>query len=221
MNGFGPSETQNPASARPFDEIVPEILQLVPAAGWWIDIPSIDEATGAIMTNRIRAIAFATVRYPTGIEVRPIDNLGRIADCQNLSHEADAGLISKYKKRARAATEAGGTSSPTPTEMEDDAVEQAKNAKPDEHQVKHLKTALYEGLQWVSAILDKDPGDELLRTCRQQLRWMQSAVDNSRRPTLSELGQLSLVAKVVPELQGDDPYLAAMLAEIENLYRDL
>jgi hypothetical protein len=216
-----------PAVATPAGQLpapvgeIPEILQLVPATGWWVDRPTIDEDTGAVMNNRGRAIAFALCKFSTGVEVRPIDDAGHIVTCGQLQHESDAGLISKYKKRARAKpgdaedkgnpapNAAGGSRGPSQSE------------KPDEMSLRHLKAALFEGLQWVSAILDKDPGDELLRHCRQQLRWMQSAVENERRPTISELGQLTLTAKIVPELSEDDPYLAEMLTEIEDLYRDL
>jgi hypothetical protein len=210
-NGYGAPQSSS--------DLPPEILQIVPATGWWIDVPSIDEQTGAIMTNRMRAIAFALCRFPSGIEVRPINNLGQIADCANLSHEADAGLISKYKKRARATTDPA-SGNPIP-EDDEPIVDPASSAKPDDRQLKHLKTSLFEGLQWVSAILDKDPGDELLRSARQQLRWMQSAVDNGRRPTIAELGQVDISKRIVPELKADDPYLAGMLSEIESLYREL
>ncbi len=228
----GLSTPHTPASERPAEgqvpngdpveepEETPEILQIVPATGWWVDRPSIDEETGAVMQNRGRAIAFALCKYSDRVEVRPIDDGGKIVKCSQLSHESDAGILSKYKKRARAKPgETDETGQGLPGGMKERGTSMSE--KPDEHRIKHLKTSLYEGLQWVSAILDKDPGDELLRHCRQQLRWMQSAVDNERRPTISELGQLTLTATIVPELQDDDPYLAEMLTEIENLYRDL
>jgi hypothetical protein len=202
-------------------EETPEILQIVPANGWWVDRPTIDEDTGAVMQNRGRAIAFALCKFSDRVEIRPIDDGGKIVNCNQLSHESDAGILSKYKKRARAkpgeTDEKGNPADGLPGGMK----ERGMTEKPDEMRIKHLKTSLFEGLQWVSAILDKDPGDELLRACRQQLRWMQSAVDNGRRPTISELGQLTLTATIVPELQDDDPYLAEMLTEIENIYRDL
>lgn len=216
---------QSPA-AKP--EETPDILQIVPATGWWVDRPSIDPETGAIMNDRGRAIAFALCRFSWGVEVRPVDETGKISKCSQLQHESDAGLISKYKKRVRA------TASKTDG-ADDDKTDDIKSVptgltgyqrgsqseRPDDLRLKHLKTSLFEGLQWVSAILDKDPGDELLRQCRQQLRWMQSAVENERRPTISELGQVTLTAKIVPELTDDDPYLAQMLTEIEDLYREL
>jgi hypothetical protein len=156
-----------------------------------------------------------------------------------LAHEADAGMITKYKKRARtpAPNAAGGQqisldglSTPANSTASgggvavvehDEPIMQSRSGKPDEHRLRNLKTSLYEGLQWVSAILDKDPGDELLRSTRQQLRWMQSAVDNQRRPTINELGQLTLTETIVPQIKADDPYLAQMLSEIESIYRDL
>jgi hypothetical protein len=222
------------AEAQQMHEI-PEILQIVATSGWWIERPEIDEATGAVMTNRMRAIAFALCRTSNGVEIRPIDDAGRLATCDNLAHEADAGMITKYKKRARtpAPHAAGGqqisldglateSASGAPVEFEpEEPVLQSRSGKPDEHRLRNLKSSLYEGLQWVSAILDKDPGDELLRGTRQQLRWMQSAVDNQRRPTVNELGQLTLTAEIVPQIKADDPYLAQMLTEIESIYRDL
>ncbi len=240
MNGVGslelhtvppaPTAASAPQNAQPpaaQPEETPDILQLVPATGWWVDRPSIDPETGAIMNDRGRAIAFALCRFSWGVEVRPVDETGKISLCSQLQHESDAGLISKYKKRARATAKTDGA--------EDDKTDEVKSVpagltgyqrgsqseRPDDLRLKHLKTSLFEGLQWVSAILDKDPGDELLRQCRQQLRWMQSAVENERRPTISELGQVTLTAKIVPELTDDDPYLAQMLTEIEDLYRDL
>jgi hypothetical protein len=203
----------------------PEIIQLVPAQGWWVDRPFLDSDTGAVASNRMRAIAFALCRLANGaVEMRVIDSEGQIGLCTHLHNEADAGLLMKYKKRVRAA--ANGEAEPEEKKpLGSSPFSNSRgpgvSEKPDEMRLKHLKTALYEGLQWVSTILDKDPGDDLLRHCRQQLRWMQSAVENERRPTISELGQLTLTATIVPELQEDDPYLAQMLAEIEDLYRDL
>lgn len=238
MNGVGPME---PGEAPPvfaasavtqvapesLPDETPDIIQIVPATGWWVDRPSIDPETGAVMNDRGRAIAFALCRFSWGIEVRPVDETGKISKCSQLQHESDAGLISKYKKRVRATakTDGGEDDKPGTTKLIPRGLTGyqpgAMSEKPDDMRLKHLKTSLYEGLQWVSAILDKDPGDELLRQCRQQLRWMQSAVDNERRPTISELGQVTLTAKIVPELAEDDPYLGQMLAEIEDLYRDL
>ncbi len=240
MNGVGPMETGEappvfaaPTITRPLQDNAqdetPDVLQIVPATGWWVDRPSIDPDTGAIMNDRGRAIAFALCRFSWGVEVRPVDETGKISKCSQLQHESDAGLISKYKKRVRAtaATDAAaeddtkpGGIKPIPRGLTG-YQPGGMSEKPDDLRLKHLKTSLYEGLQWVSAILDKDPGDELLRQCRQQLRWMQSAVDNERRPTISELGQVTLTAKIVPQLTEDDPYLGQMLTEIEDLYRDL
>jgi hypothetical protein len=238
MNGVGALEIgdagpvpsfapqSKPQGSTPEVEETPEIVQIVPATGWWVDRPSIDPETGAIINDRGRAIAFALCRFSWGVEVRPVDETGKIAKCSQLQHESDAGLISKYKKRARAKTTDTPEEEPTnglkPIPKGLTGYQQGgMSERPDELRLKHLKTSLFEGLQWVSAILDKDPGDELLRQCRQQLRWMQSAVENERRPTISELGQVTLTAKIVPELTEDDPYLAQMLTEIEDLYRDL
>lgn len=215
--GSSPESPANPSTA-------PEILQIVPAAGWWLDVPEIDEQTGAVMTNRARAIAFALCRMPDGSTlIKPVSNDGSLGICEQLTHEADAGLISKYKKRARAAASA--------VDEEDETVEEDRRipiaslneavTKPNELALKHLKTALSESLLWVSDILDKDPGDDLLRQARQQLRWMQGAVDNQRRPTASELASVTLAKEVIPQLVADDAYLAQMLTEIEGLYREL
>ncbi len=199
----------------------PELLQIVPAVGWWLDVPEIDPQTGAVMTNRTRAIAFALCRFPDGTTgIKPISSDGLLGECSQLTNEADAGLISKYKKRARAS--AGGAESDdeedgSPTQK----AAEPKAPKPNEMALKHLKTSLGEALQWVSDILDKDPGDELLRQARQQLRWMQGAVGNERRPTMAELAQVTMSEKIIPNLDADDAYLAAMLGEIENLYREL
>ncbi len=202
----------------------PELIQIVPAAGWWLDVPEIDEQTGAIMTTRNRVLAFALCRNPDGTTgLRPVAHNGTLGICAQLTHEADAGLISKYKKRARIAAAKAGEE--LDAEEGGDASSRSllgeSSSRPDEVAFKHLKTALTESLQWVSDILDKDPGDDLLRQCRQQLRWMQGAVQNQRRPTASELAAVTLSRDVIPQLVGEDAYLAAMLTEIESLYREL
>jgi hypothetical protein len=215
------STTQPPAGQA---EEAPEILQIIPAQGWWIDRPFLDPDTGAVASNRLRVIAFALCQLTDGtVEMRAVDSEGKIGLCTNLNNEADAGLMTKYKKRVRAGAEAAEADEKKPAGSSPFSNSRGPGVseKPDDLQLKHLKTALFEGLQWVSSILDKDPGDDLLRQCRQQLRWMQSAVENERRPTISELGQLTLTATIVPELLEDDPYLAQMLSEIEDLYRDL
>jgi hypothetical protein len=209
--------------ASPQSEAMPEILQIVPAIGWWLDVPEIDPGTGAVMTNRTRAIAFALCRLPDGTTlIRPISSDGLLGECSQLTNEADAGLISKYKKRARAAATGGDAEVDGEA---DDTTEIRKpggsNGKPNERALKHLKVALGEALQWVSDILDKDPGDDLLRQTRQQLRWMQGAVDNQRQPTASELSSVTMSSTIIPKLDADDAYLSMMLTEIENLYREL
>ncbi len=212
------------ASATPAPHAPPEILQIVPATGWWLDVPELDEQTGAVMTNRARAIAFALCRMPDGSTlIRPVSNDGSLGICEQLTHEADAGLISKYKKRARAAAAAAEDEEEAVVEDRRTPVASISEAatKPNELALKHLKTALSEALLWVSDILDKDPGDDLLRQTRQQLRWMQGAVDNQRRPTASELGSVTLAKEIIPQLVTDDAYLAQMLTEIEGLYREL
>jgi hypothetical protein len=213
-------------SVTPLDEALPqqvatpEILQIVPAVGWWLDVPEIDPGTGAVMTNRTRAIAFALCRLHDGTTaIKPISADGLFGECSQLTNESDAGLISKYKKRARATAGADGEDEEEGNSVQKAA--EAKAAKPNEMALKHLKTSLGEALQWVSDILDKDPGDELLRQARQQLRWMQGAVGNERRPTMAELAQVTMSATIIPKLDSDDAYLAAMLGEIENLYREL
>jgi hypothetical protein len=232
MNGISALEMETVAAAVPVPspepevpevEETPEIVQVIPAQGWWIDRPYIDPDTGAVAANRLRVIAFALCRLSSGTaEMRAIDSEGKLGVCANLNNEADAGLMTKYKKRVRAgATDPDADDKKPSGSPFSNSRGPGVSEKPDDMRLKHLKTALFEGLQWVSSILDKDPGDDLLRQCRQQLRWMQSAVENERRPTISELGQLTLTATIVPELQEDDPYLAQMLSEIEDLYRDL
>ena len=97
-----PPSDQAPSTASPTP--APHILQIVPAVGWWLDKPSLDPMTGAVMTNRGRVLAFALCQFPDGrSEIRPIDDRGHIDVCDHIFHEADAGIISKYKKRARVA----------------------------------------------------------------------------------------------------------------------
>jgi hypothetical protein len=221
-------------SADAFDqerEAAPTIGQIIPASGWWLAIPEIDEQTGAVMTTRIRVMAFALCTLGDGsTKVLPVAVDGTLGVCEQLTHEADAGLLSKYKKRVRAA--AGESTSLDPAALLAAAAGVASrpvsnggngetSSRPDDLSLKHLKTAIGEALQWVSDILDKDPGDELLRQCRQQLRWMQGAVDNQRRPTASELANVTLSRSIIPQLIDDDAYLAQMLIEVESLYREL
>jgi hypothetical protein len=232
MNGVGALEmeiaatlpdTTPPATPAEAVEETPEILQIIPAQGWWIDRPYLDPDTGAVAANRLRVIAFALCQLKDrSVEMRAVDSEGKLGLCTNLNNEADAGLMTKYKKRVRAgANAADDDDKKSGSPFSNNRGAGGVSEKPDDMRLKHLKAALFEGLQWVSSILDKDPGDDLLRQCRQQLRWMQSAVENERRPTISELGQLTLTATIVPELVEDDPYLAQMLSEIEDLYRDL
>ena len=198
-------------------EAPPAILQIVPAVGWWLDKPSLDPVTGAIMTNRGRIIAFALCQFADGhTEMRPIDDRGRVDVCDFIFHEADAGIISKYKKRARSSTD-GAAAAPTA----DGANRRAAGEGPDPILLRQTKVAVGEALQWVGDILEKDPGDDLLRSIRSQLRWMQTVVDGGRRPTASELSTVRISEEFVSDLMEDDPHLAEMLTEVEGMYRSL
>lgn len=212
-----PGAAQSPATP-------PNILQIVPAVGWWLDKPSLDPVTGAMMTNRGRVLAFALCQFPDGhSEIRPIDDRGHIDVCDHIFHEADAGIISKYKKRARAA--ATGVAGAADDVVEDDepkvASRRSTGEPPEPVLLKQTKVAIGEALQWVGDILEKDPGDDLLRAIRSQLRWMQTVVEGGRRPTSSELSTVRISEDFVPELAEDDPQLAQMLAEVEGMYRSL
>ena len=210
------SSTSNPTAAAPTVEAAPAIMQIVPAVGWWLDKPSLDPVTGAVMTNRGRVIAFALCQFADGhTEMRPIDDRGKVDVCDFIFHEADAGIISKYKKRARAATDADAA---TPEKA---VTRRSIGEGPDPILLRQTKVAVGEALQWVGDILEKDPGDDLLRAIRSQLRWMQTVVDGGRRPTASELSTVRISEEFVADLAEDDPQLAEMLTEVEGMYRSL
>jgi hypothetical protein len=98
--------------------VVPSIriLQLLPAPGWWLDVPETDPDTGARFTTKIRCLAIALCEeVATGATfMRPMMTTGELSDPAFLSNEADASLLNKYQRKKRAGQGDGDAAGPTP-----------------------------------------------------------------------------------------------------------
>ncbi len=202
----------------------PRIVQLLAAPGWFLELPEIDEESGARSTVKVRVLALALCEDATGATtVRPMTATGELSDCQYLINESDAAQMSKYqrKKRSQAIAHggAGEGSDPdapapvpvwTPPQFDVPEEELAADEPVDPVSLAAARRMTSTLLAWVADLLAQHP-DGIMRDVRSQLRWIDGVLEQGRRPTEAELGALRF----------DDPDLAAIDGALAAALRDL